>query len=199
MDYLTKYKPSLPDLLKDFDLDTDLPEEEKAFTAYKMLLTAKRNADGMFLVIGKLLKTIRDEKLYEKLDYPSFSQFLGSEDVGYSRESAYLFIRAYEYLIEHLELNAEAVGKMNIGRINMMIPVLKKIEESEGRDAAIKQMEDMDSLRHGDFVQTIKQAKLDSKPEVYFTQEDNKWHVSYFEDTTVLHSKGNLMVDAVGV
>ena len=50
--YLEKYKPELPDILKDFDIDGDFPsEEERAFKVYKMLLVAKRNNEALFLVM----------------------------------------------------------------------------------------------------------------------------------------------------
>lgn len=188
--YLEKYKPELPSLLKDFEISEDITEEEKAFEANRLLLIAKRNNEAMFLVIGMLLKKIRDEELYAKLDYESFSQYLASEEIGYSRESAYLFIRSYEYLIQHLQLNPDFVGKMNIGRINMMIPVIKKIEEEQGVDEAVKMIGDLDKLRHGDFVQKIQETHKSEKPDVYYSEEQKKWVVNYFEDTTVLHSKG---------
>lgn len=191
-DYMQKYKPSLPDMFKDFEINKDVPEEEYAFKMNEMLLIAKRSSECMFLIIGRILKTIKDEELYLKLDYESFSQYLASEEVSYSRESAYLFIRSYEYLIQHLKLDPDAVGKMNIGRINNMIPVLKKVEEEQGMDQAIEMIKDFQSLRHGDFVQKIQESKKTAKPDVYFTQEDSMWHVNYFEDTTVLHSKGKL-------
>jgi hypothetical protein len=196
MDYLEKFHPTLPDLMKDFTLDEDIPEEEYAHKVYQLLLLAKRNSEAMFIILGKLLKEIRDKELFLKLDYESFSQFLSSEEIGYSRESAYLFIRSYEYLIQHLGLNPDAVGKLNIGRINMMIPIIKKIEEEEGIEAAIEKIGDLDSLRHGDFVQAIQESRKTSKPDVYYSEEEKKWIVNYFEDTTILHSKGLLVKDA---
>jgi hypothetical protein len=191
-DYLAKYKPELPNLLKDFAINEDVPEAERAFKANELLRIAKRNNECLFLVIGMILKTIRDEELYLKLDYESFSQYLASEEVSYSRESAYLFIRSYEYLIQHLKLNPDEVGKMNIGRINNMIPVLKKVEEEQGMEQAIEMIKDFQALRHGDFVQKIQESRKTSKPDVYFTEEDKMWHVNYWEDTTVIRSKGLL-------
>ena len=196
MDYLSKFKPNLPELLSDFTPDDDVSEEEYAFNVYKLLLTAKRNNECLFIIIGKLLKEIRDKELYLKLDYESFGQFLGSEEIGYSRESAYLFIRTYEYLIQHLQLNPDLVGKMNISRINMMIPVIKKIEEEQGMEEAIKKIEDLDSLRHGDFVKEIQESRKSSKPDIYWSEELKKWQVSYWEDTTDLKSKGLFIKDA---
>ena len=191
-DYLSQYKPTLPSLLKDFTLDEELSEVDQAFKANEMLLIAKRNSECLFLVLGMILKTIRDKELYLKLDYESFSQYLASEEVSYSRESAYLFIRSYEYLIQHLKLNPDEVGKMNIGRINNMIPVLKKVEEEQGIEQAIEMIKDFQSLRHGDFVKKINESRKSSKPDIYWSEEQKKWICNYWEDTTVLHSKGLL-------
>lgn len=187
--YLEKYHPTLPQLFNLYKVEEDLPVGEYAFKVYKMLLLAKKNSEGLFLVTGKLLKEIRDKELYQSLDYESFNSFLGSEEIGYSRESAYLFIRAYEYLIEHLSLNPDVVGKMNISRINMMIPVLKKIEEEHGIDEAIKQMSDFNLLRHGDFVRKVNEERKNVKPQVYWSEELGKWVVSYFEENTLLQPK----------
>lgn len=187
--YIDQYKPTLSSLLEGYVIDDELPKEEYAFKAYKLLLTAKRNSEALFLVIGKLLKEIRDKELYKVLDYESFNSFLNSEEIGYSRESAYLFIRSYEYLVEHLGLNPDAIGKMNISRINQMIPVLKKVEEEEGRDAAISKLESLDSLRTSDFVKAMQEERKATKPSVTYSHELKKWQVYYIEELTDLHPR----------
>lgn len=48
--YLAKYKPETS-VFKHFDVDQNLPEEEKAFATWKALLLAKRSYEGLFLVI----------------------------------------------------------------------------------------------------------------------------------------------------
>ena len=86
-DFLEKYNPQTS-IFAHFQVDETLPVEERAFQTWRALLSAKRSHDGLFLVIGKLLKDVRDERLYEKLDYENFSQFLSSEELGFSREKA---------------------------------------------------------------------------------------------------------------
>lgn len=56
-DFLEKYHPKTS-IFSHFEVDVSLPIEERAFQTWKALLTAKRNHDGLFLVIGKLLKDI---------------------------------------------------------------------------------------------------------------------------------------------
>lgn len=189
MTYLDKYYPQV-DVFEHFGVDASLPRSERAFQAWKNLLKAKAGYQALFLVIGRELKRVRDEELFKELDYENFTEFLGSEELGFSREKAYLCIRSYEYLIEHLGLDVARVGEMNISRINMMIPVLKRIEEASGKEAAIEQLEDYNALRHTDFIREINQEKASKKPSVYFSEELDKWIVNYYDDTCVLHSLG---------
>lgn len=188
MNQLDKYNPSTS-IFTHFRVDMDLPLEEKAFATWKALLSAKRSHDGLFLVIGKLLKDVRDDRLYEKLDYDNFSQFLESPELGFSREKAYMCIKTYEYYIEYLELDPEHIGQMNISRLSMMVPMLKGIED---KTDVVKAIEEMNELRHGDFVREVKnRTNSEGKPTVYFSQELNKWYIGYHPDTCHLHSLGN--------
>lgn len=55
--YLDKYNPQTS-IFAHFQVDEKLPVEERAFQTWKALLSAKRSHDGLFLVIGKLLKDV---------------------------------------------------------------------------------------------------------------------------------------------
>jgi hypothetical protein len=187
-DYLEKYNPSTP-LFASFQVDDTLPKSDRAFAYWKTLLTAKRSSDGLFLVIGRLLKTVRDEKLYEALDYENFTQFLASEELGFSREKAYLCIKVYEYYIEYLQLDPNHIAQLNISRLSLMVPILRQIED---KAEVVKQIEDYSSLRHGEFVRQIKErTDTDGKPTVYWSNETERWIVNYHEDITLLVQLGN--------
>lgn len=191
MEYLEKYNPSTS-IFSQFIVDENLPIVDRAFQTWKALLTAKRSHDGLFIVIGMLLKSVRDNKLYEKLDYENFSQFLADEKLGFSREKAYLCIKTYEYYIEYLEMDPEKVREMNISRLALMVPILKKIEDKE---EVIRKIESYNSLRHSDFLKEIKQkTNRDGKPNVFWSEEQEKWIVQYYDNTTLLQSIGEFNV-----
>lgn len=186
--YLEKYNPSV-ELFPQFQVDQNLSVVDKAFVTWQNLLKAKRNQDGLFLVIGKLLKDIRDEKMYTQLDYETFSQFLASEELSFSREKAYMCIKTYEYYIEYLELDPSRVGQMNISRLSSMVPILKRIED---KTEVVKQIDELNSLRHGDFVREVKQrANTGGKPTVYWSEELGKWYVGYYANVVQLHDLGD--------
>lgn len=180
---LEKYYPETS-IFKHFEIDQNLPEEDRAFLTWKALLEARRNQEGLFLVIGKLLKDIRDQKLYLKLDYEDFSQFLNSQEIGFSREKAYMYIKTFEYYVEYLELDPEAVKKMNVSRLSLAVPALKQIAD---KNEAIKQMEELNSLRYNDFVREVKnRSTRGGKPTVYWSEELGKWYIGYHPNVTFL-------------
>lgn len=182
-DFLEKYSPRT-DIFSNYQIDDQLLAVDRAFQSWKALLSAKRSHDGLFLVMGKLLKSFRDEKLYEQLDYENFSQFLASEEIGFSREKAYMYIKTYEYYIEYLELDPEKVGQINVSRLSMMVPMLRQIED---KTEVVKQIEEMTSLRHGDFVDSVRsKTPRGGKPEVFFSVESNHWVVRYHPNITFL-------------
>lgn len=183
---LSVYKPN-PSVAAAFDVDETMSDADLTFDAFKKLVLARKTQDFVFLSIGKMLKIFRDRKLYKNLDFENFSQFLASEEISFSREKAYLYIRTYELYVEKLQLDPDEVGKMGVVRLMMMAPVVKDMS----REEAIQQLEEKKDMRYGDFVREVKQqTNKDGKPTVYFSEENQKWIVNYFENTTMLTSLG---------
>jgi hypothetical protein len=178
-------------IFSQFNINQKLSKSELAHATHQALIKAKLNYEGLFLIIGKLLKDVRDKKLYEELDYDNFTQFLNSEELSFSRESAYLYIRTFEYFIEGLELNPQVVQKIGINRLSNMIPLLKTIEND---DEKMEKIEELSSLRHSDFMREVKRERnkqRNHKPEVFWVESLSKWNVQYWDNHTNLHSLGD--------
>lgn len=183
---LSVYKPN-PSVAAAFDVDETMSDADLTFDAFKKLVLARKTQDFVFLSIGKMLKIFRDRKLYKNLDFDNFSQFLASEEIAFSREKAYLYIRTYELYVEKLQLDPDEVGKMGVVRLMMMAPVIRDLP----REEAVQKLEDSKDMRYNDFVREVKQqTNKDGKPTVYFSEEAGKWVVNYFENTTTLTSLG---------
>lgn len=187
---LSLYKPN-PSILSSFDVNEQLPDNELCFDLFKKLIIARKTQDVVFLAIGKMLKVVRDKKLFKYLDFENFSQFLESEELSFSREKAYMYIRIYEFYSEHLELGEDVMKDFPVVRLSLMMPQLKKLETKEEQ---IQEIERVKSLRHNDFVREVKQANnIDGKPEVYFSKEANKWIVNYYPNITALVDLGEFV------
>lgn len=179
-----------PNMLPQFAVDESLPDNELAHMASQALTIATKSHDALVLIIGKLLKVVRDRSLYKSLDYETFSQYLESPEISFSREKAYMYIKIYEFYVETLQLSQEMVGSINVSRLSMMVPVLKGIEDKQ---EILEKIEQLGALRHGDFVREVKQqTNKEGKPSVYWDKEQDVWVVSYYENRTVLRSLGQL-------
>jgi hypothetical protein len=185
---IAPYKPKI-DVLNAFEVDQSLGEKELTFSAWQKLVQAKRFQDLTFIAIGKILKMFRDQKLYKNLDFDNFSQFLASEELSFSREKAYVYIRIYEIFVERLQISQDELSKIGIVRLMFLAPVVRGIED---RDEAIKTIDENKDLRYNDFVSKMKsQTNKDGKPTVFWSEEAEKWIVNFYEDKTHLVSLGN--------
>lgn len=189
-DFLDKFKPKVS-IGQTFDVPTDLGDKELAFDLLRKLVTARTIQDITFLAMGKILKVIRDKKLYRDLDYENFSQFLASEELSLSRESAYAYIRTHEIFVEQLGFNPDEIGKMGVVRLKMLAPLVK---DTDDKDSVVKKIAEMQGLRYGDFVRQIKsETNTDGKPEVWYSKEESKWVINYHENITRLNPLGNFI------
>lgn len=184
---IENYKPQV-DLSKLFVVDETLPDNELTFKVHRNIVTAIKISNATFLGTGKMLKLFKDRKLYKFLDFENFEDYLASEEVSFSREKAYLYIRIYELFIERLQMGAEDVSQMGVVRLQKLVPILRGIEDN---DEAIKKIDEYRDLRYNDFIKKVASTtNADGKPNVYWSEETQKWIVQYFEDKTHMISLG---------
>mgnify|MGYP001365124003 CR=1 FL=1 len=181
------YKPNVS-VAATFEVDEKLPDPELTFDLFKKLVLARKTEDYLFLVIGKMLKITRDRKLYKHLDYENFTQFLADENIAFSREKAYMYIRIYEIYKERLQMTDEAVTKIGVAKLNALAPVVKDMTPEQ----AEQEVKDKKDMRYGEFMREVKQqTNKDGKPNVYWSEEGKNWVVQYYENTTHLVPLGN--------
>lgn len=186
---ISAYKPN-PSVALAFQVDETLEDADLTFDLFKKLVLARKTQDLVFLSIGHMLKICRDRKLYKHLDFENFSQFLASEEISFSREKAYLYIRTYELYVDKLGLDPDEVGKMGVVRLMMMAPIIRDLPQEE----AVQKLEDSKDMRYGEFVREVKnQTNKTGKPTVYFSEEYNKWVVNYYQNKTELISLGDFI------
>lgn len=188
---LQKYKPTV-DINALFNVNEALPDNELTFAIHQNIVRAKKTQDAVFLVIGKMLKIFKEKQLFKFLDFETFEQYLASEEVDFSREKAYLYIRIYEMFVLRFQLGDEEISKLGVARLQMLVPLLKEIVD---RDEAIKKIEELGDLRYNDFVKKVKsETNTDGKPNVFWSKEAEKWIVQFFNDRTNLVDMGTFVV-----
>jgi hypothetical protein len=187
MDFLAKYYPEA-DIESVFPTHDNLPNNELAFGLWKNLSVARKFQDAVFLIIGRDLKKVRDGKLYKYLDFETFEQFVCSEELGFSREKAYLYIRIYELYVEKLELSPNLLQKVGVAKLMYLNAIVKDMEDKE---EAIKTIERASDMRYNDFIKEVTQLRNPAgKPNCFWSEEVKKWIIQYHSDITHLVDLG---------
>lgn len=150
-----------------------------AFNLVEELKLRLKEQGAIFLRVGKILKTIRDEKIYETLGADSFTEFLSDPDIGLKQATAYLYIRVYEFYVEKMELPEDEVAQIPSYKLFRLLPLLKDKTKKE----ALKALDDVKSLGIKDTEITIKENKLEAykHPVVYACEKCHKWVIKYHQ------------------
>lgn len=169
-----------------YDHVSKIYRHDFGFGMYRNLIIANHHSGTMFLVIGKLLKKIKDDKLYKELDYDSFASFCNDPEIGFSRETAYRYIRLYSFYILELGMAEDDIVKHPPSRLLHIIPQLKDLPKEEAISLSLELL----SLTHKDLMLRVRQKKAEDRPKVFFSKEHDMWVVEYFSDKTMLRDHG---------
>ena len=77
------------------------------------------------LELGKLFKTIRDEKLYKLLGAETFGEYIGYPEISFGRSTIYSFIHVYELFVLKLDYSPDVLSKIGHRRLQIITPVVK--------------------------------------------------------------------------
>jgi len=101
---------------------------ERAFEAHNRVMELKKHIGEGFVLLGKELKKIRDEKLYavilgEGYTNPSFRTYCSLPDVAVGYDTAQRFIRIYEAFILVANLPRDKFSDIDHTKLREIIPV----------------------------------------------------------------------------
>lgn len=127
---------------------------KRAFEIHQQLISLKKQMGIAFLRMGNLLKLIRDNKVYEILDYPTFRDYLHSPEVDIHWRTGYYYIDIWETFIERLGYKPEELSEYSYDKLRKLLPIVKK------ENAPQEVMEKALALRWIDFEREFKSGKL---------------------------------------
>lgn len=157
-------------------------KRDSAWIAYDNLQKYIKKQAELYIVIGKTLKDIRDQKLFTYLGeggYDTFQQFLNNHEIGLRPSTAYLYIRIYEYYIERLQLLPAQIIEIPINRLMRLLPSLKQKEDEESKQI----VENISTLTNYDFDVEVKEKSLETKrPILYKDKETGKYVFEFYPE-----------------
>ena len=96
----------------------------KAEECHKEVLARTIITANNLLELGKLFKTIRDEKLYKLLGAETFGEYVGYPEISFGRSTIYSFIHVYEKYVLKLNVPTETLSKIGHRKLQIINPVV---------------------------------------------------------------------------
>ncbi len=138
---------------------------QEAFDLYNRVIFLKRKQSELALELGYTLKRIKEKKLYLYMGeggFSSFEQFLANPEISINYNTAFAYIRVYEYFIEQLKLPKEQLLNIPFNRLHQLTGKIKNLPKEE----QIEWVEKAKHLGRLDFEKELEEAKFKPEKEV---------------------------------
>ena len=116
--------------LVEFEGDDELQKAEQRATLISntVIHVSKRLSESVVL-LGMLMKSIRDEKLYATLQSPSFESWI--EENGFDRTNVYRYIKVVEKFMWELGLERKYLEGQSVSKLDVLAPHINSENREE--------------------------------------------------------------------
>jgi len=102
--------------------------EQKLYQISLEIANAKRNLAQNYLMLGKLLSTVKQEELYTIGDYDTFDAYLADPSISMSYATASRLINCYEIFVEHYKLDTDELKLIDFSKVAELLPIVKNLD-----------------------------------------------------------------------
>jgi len=106
--------------------EVDPVKVDKATDIHREILARTVITANNLLELGKLFKTIRDEKLYKLLGADTFGEYIGYPEISFGRSTIYSFIHVYETYVLKLKIPTVTLTVIGHRRLQIINPVVEE-------------------------------------------------------------------------
>lgn len=143
------------------DLLDDLNGKRKdAQAAYDTVQELGQSQVKAAILMGKVLKDIRDRKLWAYMGdggFSTFQSFLSNPEINIKISTAYSYMDIYSYYVEQKQMPVSEVAKIPFHRLQEMLSYLKKLNDPEKEEELIEQVK---TLSPSDFNKELVDKKI---------------------------------------
>ena len=158
---------------------TKSDQAEVAHNYYQQLQDLIRQQGMLFLDIGRLLKILRDERLYGDLGYDTWSSFIASGEIGVKHSTVYAYIGIYEMFVLRYKFKYDDLAGIPWDKLWLALPAVRKLDT---REDVVEVVEQARSLPRTDLIVALGGEKVEnnvrSKVVKVFKHDDcGKWAI----------------------
>lgn len=98
--------------------------ENVAQENHRKILRLKNDAMRSFILLGKELKTNKEEGYFQSLGYPTFEAYIESPELSIGRRSVYSLIAIYDTFVEQLGYSLDELSEVDYSKLDRVIPLI---------------------------------------------------------------------------
>lgn len=107
-----------------------LPAADHAWRVHSQVIEARERVERSFLDLARLLRQVRDEKLFRALGYESFEAWLADPEISLSRTVAYRLITALD-AVDRYQIPEPLAVEIGVSRLELAAPMLRDVPAPE--------------------------------------------------------------------
>ena len=107
-----------------------------AFDNHQHIIGLKSHITKSFLELAAFLKANHDEKYYNVLGYETFSEYLGTPEIGLSRSYAFKLIKCYEIWVEKYNIPIVNLEDVDVEKLYIATTLIKGEDYEERLEQA---------------------------------------------------------------
>lgn len=173
--------------------DIERRSQDLALSLLRDLQVAIKEQARLFLVIGNILKQIKEGQLYLHMGqggYDTWEHFLNNPEVGLRRSTAYLYIRIYEYYIEKLKMKEDEVTAIPINRLMRILPKVKEMSDEQAKEFT----QSIGYMTSHDFDAELKDRGMDYSRPLLRTDKNCGRYIFEFDSKDMCHCGGGIAI-----
>lgn len=148
--------------------NVDVTVQGKAEDYHQEVLNRTMVTTGHLIELGRLFKTIRDEKLYRMLGAETFQEYCAFPEIHYARTTIYSFIGIYELYCLKYGYSPKLLVEIGHHALQLIKPIMKV----EDTDNTTEWMHKAKTLSESDLINEIR--KYQGKPEMMPKPKEEK-------------------------
>ena len=95
-----------------------------ARTNHQRIIQLKTEATRSFILLGKELKTNKEQRYFETLGSPTFEEYIESPSLGFARSSVYSLIAIYQTFVETLGYSINELSAIDHTKLDRLLPLV---------------------------------------------------------------------------
>jgi len=109
----------------------EIQKVQDAHQIHSNIIETKKNLMGNFLKLAYLLKLAHDNRIFKKLGYETWEQYLSTPEISVSVSTACRLINIWEQFVEKYKIETTELIGIDLSKLFEILPIIRGLKDKE--------------------------------------------------------------------